>query len=124
MASMMVMGWRRGLVGAGIEDSIGRDLGMVMECIGFIQEMCMLGSGVMGRAMGVVFILVRTGAGMWVNLNGVLNMALDITILGNIIIVFFIIDHSYRLIICLISAFRCLSLKFEHTQLLFSFPVF
>lgn len=83
MASMMVMGLKRGQGAAGIEGSIGRVLGMVLECIGFIQAMCMLGNGLVGRAMGVGFIPARMVVGMWENLSGVLNMVLDTTISGN-----------------------------------------
>lgn len=82
MGSMMDMGLKHGLGGAGIEDSIGRVLDMVLECIGFIQGMCMLVSGLMDRAMGVGYILVRMVADMLVNLSGVLSMDLVTIISG------------------------------------------
>lgn len=84
MVSMMDMELRHGRGVAGIEGSTDRGLGMALGCTGFIQEMSMLGSGLVGRAMGVVFILVRMGAVMWGNSSGALNMALDTTITGNL----------------------------------------
>lgn len=83
MENMMGMEWRRGLEGAGIEGSTGRDLGTDLGCIGFIREMFMLGSGLVDRVMGVEFIPVRMGAGMLGNSSGVSSMALATTISGN-----------------------------------------
>lgn len=67
----MVMGSKHGLEVAVTVVSIDRVLDMVMVCIGFILGMFMLENGPMGRAMGVVCILVRMVAGMLGNLNGV-----------------------------------------------------
>lgn len=64
MESMMVMESKHGLEAAGIEGSTGRALGMVLECIGFILVMFMLGNGLVGRAMVVEFIPVRMVADM------------------------------------------------------------
>nr|GMC89428.1 uncharacterized protein LOC112519506 isoform X2 [Ipomoea batatas] len=82
MGSMMVMELRRGQGGAGIEANIGKDLGMVLEFIGFIQGMFMQENGQMGRVMGVGCIPVMTVADMLVNSNGVSSMALATTISG------------------------------------------
>lgn len=83
MASMMAMGLKRGQGVADIEGSIDKVSGMVLECTGFIQVTCMLGNGLVDRAMGAGFILVRMVVGMWENSNGELNMVLDTTISGN-----------------------------------------
>lgn len=64
MGSMMVMGLRRGQGAADIEGSIGRALGMVLVCIGFIREMFMLGNGLVGKAMDVGFIHARMAVSM------------------------------------------------------------
>lgn len=64
MGNMMATALRHGRGAAGIEGSTGRALGMVLECIGFILVMCMLGNGLVVRAMGVGCILARTGADM------------------------------------------------------------
>lgn len=64
MASMMVLGLKHGRGVAVIEGSIGRALGMVLEYIGFTRVMCMLGNGLVGRAMGVAFIPARMVADM------------------------------------------------------------
>lgn len=82
MESMMVLELRRGQEEAGIEGSIDKDLDMVLECTGFIQEMFMLGNGQMDRAMDVEFIHVKMGVDMLGNSSGVLSTALDSTISG------------------------------------------
>ena len=71
MASMMDMGWKLGLEEVGIVGSIGKVLGMDLECIGFTLGMYMQVSGPMDRAMVVGFILVRMAAGMLANSSGV-----------------------------------------------------
>lgn len=82
MVSMMDMGLKHGQGAAAIGDSIDKGLDMVLGYIGFIQEMCMLGSGLTGRVMVVVFILAMMVAGMLVNSSGVSSMALATTISG------------------------------------------
>lgn len=55
---------------------------MGLVFIGFIPVMFMPENGRMVRVMDVVFILVKMGVDMLESLNGVLNMALVITISG------------------------------------------
>lgn len=83
MGSMMVLGWRLGQEGVGIEGSIGKALGMGLVYIGFIQVMYMQENGQMGRVMGVEFIHVKMVAGMWENSSGVSSMGLVTIISGN-----------------------------------------
>lgn len=84
MENMMVMEWKLGLEGAGIEGSIGRDLDMVLGCIDFTQGMFMQGNGLMARVMGAESILVKTEVGTSGNSSGVSSMDLATTISGNI----------------------------------------
>lgn len=82
MGSMMVMGLRRGQGGVDTGANIGKDLGMVLEFIGFIQGMFMQENGQMARVMGVGCIPVMMVADMLVNSSGVSSMALATTISG------------------------------------------
>lgn len=68
--SMMDMGSKRGQRAAVIEASIDRGVGTVLGCTDFIQEMCMLGSGLTGRAMVVECILVLMEVNMLGSLSG------------------------------------------------------
>lgn len=77
---MMGMALRHGRRGAAIAGSIGTASGTGLGCIGFTLVMSMLGSGLMGKVMGVEFTLARMGAAMLGNSSGVSNMALVITI--------------------------------------------
>lgn len=80
MGNMMVMESRLGQEVADIEDNTDRDLGMVLGCIDFILAMYMLGSGLVGKVMGVEYIHVRMEAAMLENSSGVLSMGSVTTI--------------------------------------------
>ena len=65
---------------------------MELGCIGFIQVMFMLGSGLTGSVMDVECILVRMAAIMWGSSSGVSSMGLVITISGELLIFLLWID--------------------------------
>lgn len=84
MGNMMATELRLGQEVADIEDSIDRGLGMVLGFIDFILVMYMLGSGLVGKAMGAEYIHVRMEAAMLENSSGVLSMGSVTTISGNV----------------------------------------
>lgn len=117
MGNMMDMEWKHGLEGAGIEDSIGRVLDMVLECIGFIQGMYMQASGLMGRAMVVGNILARMVADMLVNSSGALSMGLVTTILGNFMTSLYKFCYLMRIFFVYKISFGIVGLSWNHFML-------
>ena len=78
----MVMGSRAGLEGVDTKVSIGKGLDMVTEFTDSTLVIAMRVSGLMVKAMGLVFRVVLMVALMLVNQDLVLNMGLDLTISG------------------------------------------
>lgn len=76
----MVMGSRAGLEGVDTKVSIGKGLDMVTEFTDSTLVIAMRVSGLMVKAMGLVFRVVLMVALMLVNQDLVLNMGLDLTI--------------------------------------------
>lgn len=62
--STMGMVWKPGLGAAATVASIGMDFAMGLACIGSTRVMSLLGSGPMGRAMGVECTPAMMGADM------------------------------------------------------------
>lgn len=82
MEGMMGTALRVGPEGVDTKGSIGRDRGMDMVFISFIQGIHILENGVMDKVMGLEFKLVLMGAVTLGSSSVVLNMALDVTISG------------------------------------------
>ena len=78
----MVMGSRAGLEGVDTKASIGKGLDMVTEFTDSTLVIATLASGLMVKAMALVFSLVLMVAPMLVNQDLVSNMVLDLTISG------------------------------------------
>lgn len=80
MGGTMVMGSRAGLEGVDTKASIGKVLDMVTEFTDSTLVIATLASGLMVKAMALVFSLVLMVAPMLVNQDLVSNMVLDLTI--------------------------------------------
>lgn len=89
MGNTMAMASRAGLEGVGIKGSTGKGCAMDTEFTSFIQGIRIPESGAMGRAMVLACRLVLMAAATLESSSAGLNTALDATISGNRLSIFF-----------------------------------
>lgn len=100
MRSMMDMGLRHGRKGVGTVASTGKGWEMGLGFTDSTQGMSMQGSGLMGSAMAVEFILAKMGAAMLGSSSGVSNMDWVTTILGKF---FQVLNLENHFVLCFFS---------------------